>query len=36
MERWERLPEAVRWILYLPVVVVLPVIIGLVVHFFLS
>jgi hypothetical protein len=28
MERWEKLPEALRWILYLPIVIVLPVIIG--------
>src|SRR5882724_4133064 len=28
MERWERLPEALRWILYLPVVVAVPLIIA--------
>src|SRR5258708_17875632 len=28
MERWEKLPEALRWILYLPVVILLPLIIA--------
>ena len=28
MERWERLPEALRWILYLPVVVAAPLVIA--------
>src|SRR4051812_3559587 len=36
MERWEKLPEAVRWILYVPVVVVLPAIIGLILHLILA
>ena len=28
MERWEKLPEALRWVLYAPVVILLPLIIA--------
>ena len=36
MECWDRLPEVLRWILYLPVVIVLPAVIGLIVHLILA